>query len=125
MSALRGACHCGAITVTLPEGAFGVVACHCDDCQKLHGNYFAMIAAPADAVVLTGGEHLRVYESSPAARRMFCDRCGSRIAKQAVGSDRWLVSVGLFGPTTGLRIRRQVWTDHKPDWYDLPASETP
>jgi hypothetical protein len=123
MTELSGRCHCGAITVTVPDGAFGVVACHCDDCQRMHGNYFAMVAAPAAAVRWTGEDHVRWYDSSPQARRAFCDRCGSRIAKQANGSDRMLVSVGLFGPTTGLRLRKHVWGDHKPDWYDLPPTE--
>lgn len=119
-----GRCHCGAISVTLPPDAAGVVLCHCDDCQTLHGNAFALFAAPADAVVLTGAEHLRWYDSSPAARRAFCDVCGSRIAKEPKGSGRLLVSAGLFGPATGARIRRQVWTEAKPDWYDLAQTET-
>ncbi len=118
-----GSCHCGAITVTVPIDAAGVIACHCDDCQKLHGNYFAMIAAPEAAVVLTGEAQHRWYVSSEKARRSFCAVCGSRVFKSANGSGRLLVSVGLFGPETGLRIRKQVFESAKPDWYDLPKTE--
>ena len=32
---LEGNCHCGAVRVSVPADAFGVVACHCGDCQKL------------------------------------------------------------------------------------------
>lgn len=120
---MTGSCHCGAITVTVPDDAFGVVACHCEDCQRLHGNYFAMLAAPAAAVTVAGAEHLRWYDSSPAARRSFCARCGSRVAKQANGSDRLLVSVGLFGRETGRRLRKHVYGASHPDWYDLPPTE--
>ena len=115
-----GRCHCGAVTVTLTSAGFGVIACHCDDCQKLHGNYFAMIAVASDDVDFTGVEHIRWYNSSEKVRRSFCDVCGSRIAKEPVDSGRMLVSVGLFGNKTGLRIRKQVFETSKPDWYDLP-----
>jgi hypothetical protein len=115
-----GRCHCGAVTVEVPPSSFGVLACHCDDCQRLHGNFFAFVAAPAADVVWTGEEHIRWYDSSPAARRSFCERCGSRLAKRPVGSDRVLVSVGLFGPDTGLRIAKELYADRKPDWYAHP-----
>lgn len=112
-----GRCHCGAVTVSVPASAFGVLACHCDDCQRLHGNFFAFVAAPAAEVRWTGEEHIRWYDSSPATQRAFCERCGSRLAKRPVGADRVLVSVGLFGPQTGLRIAKELYADRKPDWY--------
>jgi hypothetical protein len=125
MESLSGGCHCGAVTVTLPATAFGVVACHCEDCQRLHGNYFAMFAAPAGEVRIEGAEHLVVYRSGPKAERTFCGRCGSRFAKRADGSDRLLLSAGLFGKHTGARLRKHVWAESKPDWYDLPPVEAP
>ena len=118
-----GRCHCGAVTVTVPATAFGVVACHCGDCQKMHGNYFAMIAAPTADVRLEGEEHIRWYSSSESSRRAFCEVCGSRIAKEQLGSGRLLLSIGLFGPTTGLRVRKNVYAASKPDWYPLPAED--
>lgn len=116
-----GRCHCGAVTVTVPATAAGVIACHCDDCQRLHGNFFAFVAAPSAEVSWGGEEHVRWYESSPKARRAFCDRCGSRLAKEAYGSGRTLVSMGLFGPETGLHLQRHLYADHHPDWYPTPS----
>ena len=118
---LRGACHCGAVQVRLPPGAAGVIACHCDDCQRMHGNFFALIAAPAAEVQLDGGDALTWYASSPKARRAFCARCGSRVAKQAVGADRLLLSAGLFGRETGMKLVRHLFADSRPDWYALPS----
>ena len=118
-----GRCHCGAVELRVPGDAFGVVACHCDDCQKMHGNFFAMIAAPTASVAVTGAEAMRWYASSEHVRRSFCGTCGSRLVKEAAGSGRWLISVGLFGPRTGRAIRKQVWEGSKPDWYALPATE--
>ncbi len=122
MSELLGQCHCGGVKVSVPQQACGVVACHCEDCQRLHGNFFAMLAAPADSVVWSGDLQPQWYDSSPASRRAHCPRCGSRLAKQARDSNRVLVSAGLFSRHLPRRIERQVFTESKPDWYDLPAS---
>lgn len=122
----QGHCHCGAVQLRVArERAFGVVACHCSDCQRLHGNFFAMLAAERDAVALDGEDALVHYASSATVTRSFCRHCGSRIAKDAQGSPRLLLAMGLFGRDTGLAIRRQVWTDAHPDWYALPPTETP
>lgn len=111
-----GHCHCGAVTVEVPATAAGVITCHCDDCQRLHGNFFAFLAAPTAEVRWTGESHMQWYNSSPAARRAFCARCGSRLAKAPVGGERMLVSIGLFGPVTGRRVVKELYADHKPDW---------
>jgi len=69
---LEGACHCGRVRVTVPGAAAGIVACHCADCQKLHGNFFAMLVADRAEVVWHGEEHITWYRSSPASERGFC-----------------------------------------------------
>lgn len=121
---LHGRCHCGAVQVRVPAATFGVVACHCDDCQKMHGNFFAMLAADRTAVQIEGADALQSYASSATVRRTFCRHCGSRVAKDAPGNPRLLLAAGLFGTATGKRIRKNVWAQGKPDWYDLPAEET-
>lgn len=118
---IEGTCHCGAVRVSVPADTTGVVACHCGDCQKMHGNFFAMLAADRGAVQWSGEDSIRWYDSSEKSRRGFCARCGSRLAKDAHGSPRLLVSVGLFDPRLQRRIVRQVFTESKPDWYDLPS----
>lgn len=118
---MKGACHCGAIEVEVPDDAFGVVACHCGDCQKLHGNFFAMLAVDrASLAIVDARQNLRVYESSPKAKRTFCGACGSRIAKDPNGSPKVLVSIGLFDRTTPRRVEKNVYVESKPDWYDVP-----
>lgn len=123
MSTLVGACHCGAVTVTLPDDAFGVVLCHCGDCQRLHGNAFAMLVADPAQVHWQGEAHIGRYRSSERAERTFCTRCGSRLAKEPVGAARVMISVGLFPADLPRRIRKHVFEHSKPAWYDLPAVE--
>ena len=118
---LRASCHCGAVTLTLPAASAGVLACHCGDCQKMHGTYNAFLAAPMAEVGLEGGDALVWYRSSEAARRAFCGTCGARVLKEVTAAGRWLVSAGLIDGPTGRRIIRNLWAEAKPDWYDLPA----
>ncbi len=121
---LNARCHCGKVHLTLPATAAGVLACHCDDCQKMHGNFNAFLAVPVVDVEVSGTEHLVWYQSSAAARRAFCATCGARVLKEVTEAGRWLISAGLIEGPTGRRIIKNLWADSKPDWYDLPAVAT-
>jgi hypothetical protein len=93
-----------------------VVVCHCTDCQKLHGNAFALLAAERDAVRWSGEEHISWYASSSANERSFCARCGSRLAKRPVEGTRIMVSAGLFAPGLPRGAVRHLWTEQRPLW---------
>ena len=118
---LSASCHCGAVHLTLPAEAAGVLACHCGDCQKMHGNFNAFLAVPIADIAIDGEGALVWYQSSEAARRAFCGTCGARVVKEATTAGRWLISAGLVDGSTGKRIIRNLWEESKPDWYDLPA----
>jgi hypothetical protein len=117
---LSATCHCGAIRLTLPADAAGVLACHCGDCQKMHGNFNAFVAVSRDALAVTGEEALVWYQSSEGSRRAFCGTCGARVVKEQTAAGRWLVSAGLIDGPTGKHILKNLWAQSKPDWYDLP-----
>lgn len=115
---LHGACHCGRVRVTMPAESAGVVVCHCADCQKLHGNSFALFAADRAVVQWEGEEHIRWYRSSPANERSFCDHCGSRLAKRPVEGTRIMVSAGLFDHTLPREVIKNLWLEQKPAWVE-------
>jgi|APEBP8051073178_1049388.scaffolds.fasta_scaffold00002_342 hypothetical protein len=119
---LTATCHCGRVQIDLPAVSAGVLACHCGDCQKMHGNFNAFLAAPRADMVVTGEEALVWYASSEASRRAFCGTCGSRVVKEVTAAGRWLISAGLVDGPTGKRIIRNLWEQSKPDWYDLPRT---
>lgn len=119
---LSATCHCGAVHLTLPADAAGVLACHCGDCQKLHGNFNAFLAAPRSSIDIRGEDALVWYQTSATSRRAFCGTCGARVVKELTEAGRWLVSAGLIDGPTGKRIIRNLWETSKPDWYDLPAA---
>jgi hypothetical protein len=118
---LHGRCHCGGVAFNIPANSAGVVACHCEDCRKMHGNYNAMLAAPRADVQIESDTTLHWYDSSEKAKRGFCTVCGSRLFKDNHGSDRLMVSAGSIDGPTDKRIIRNLWEPSKGDWYDLPA----
>lgn len=124
---LRGACHCGRVQVTIPARSAGVVVCHCTDCQKLHGNAFALFAADAADVRWEGEEHIRWYASSQANERSFCGHCGSRLAKRpteaSAQAGRILVSAGLFDAAAGRSVTKHLWLEQKPAWVEAARTE--
>jgi hypothetical protein len=118
---LHASCHCGRVRATLPATAAGVLACHCADCRKMHGNFNAFLATPIAEVHLEGAEALVWYQSSAEARRAFCGACGARVLKEATAAGRWLVSAGLLDGPSGKRIVKNLWEASTPDWYDPPV----
>lgn len=121
---LHASCHCGRVRITLPASSAGILACHCGDCQKLHGNFNAFLAAPRADLTVTGEDALVWYQSSPDSRRAFCGTCGARVAKEQTAAGRWLVSAGLIDGPTGRHFLRNLWAQSKPDWYALPDVAT-
>lgn len=120
MSEITGSCHCGRVRVHMPADSAGVVACHCADCQKLHGNFFALLAAERSSVRWEGQEHIHWYRSSEANERGFCKHCGSRLAKRPVEGNRIMVSAGLFDRTLPRRTIKNLWLEQKPAWSQAP-----
>lgn len=120
---LHASCQCGRVRIALPATAAGVLVCHCGDCQKMHGNFNAFLAASAAEVELSGAEALVWYQSSATSRRAFCGTCGARVLKEVTPAGRWLISAGLIDGPVGKRIIRNLWEQSKPDWYDLPGVE--
>jgi hypothetical protein len=104
----------------MPDASAGVIACHCADCQKLHGNFFAMVVAERRPCAGRARAHIRWYRSSPANERGFCSECGSRLAKRPVEGAKIMVSAGLFDGPRRARVIKNVWLEQKPDWYDAP-----
>ncbi len=113
---LKGACLCGAVTVTADPPAPGFGACHCGMCRKWSGG--PLLALPCGpGVTLTGEDAVTVYDSSPWAERGFCSRCGTHLFYRVKHNQEYHVPVGLFDDTEGVSFALQVFIDKKPPHY--------
>jgi len=127
MSSLRGSCQCGGVRFTLAQAPTDATACHCAQCRKQSGHYFASANVPKSAVQLEGAENVTWYQSSEKVRRGFCSRCGSWLFWEPTRRDWTSVALGSIDGPTGVRLERHIFVAEKGDYYaiadGLPQNE--
>lgn len=127
MPRLQGACNCGAVKFTLAQAPTEATACHCGQCRKQSGHYFASANVPKAAVQIVGLEDITWYQSSEMVRRGFCSNCGCWLFWEPVSRDWTSVALGSLEGSTGLTLERHIFVAHKGDYYaiadELPQNE--
>ena len=75
----KGSCLCGGVSFVVTGDLGAPDACHCVQCRKQSGHFFASTNVPRKALVITGEESVSWYQSSAKVRRGFCSVCGSSL----------------------------------------------
>jgi hypothetical protein len=114
-----GGCLCGAVKFEIDGPMRDVVACHCGQCMKTHGNFGAYSATDKDKLKFTEDHGLTWFISSDTARRGFCRECGASLFWEPNFADYTAVAAGALDNPTGLKLVRHIFTDDKPDWYEI------
>src|SRR6478735_5160721 len=73
----QGSCLCGAVRFRTRGALRGVVYCHCSQCRKQSGHFYAATNVADADIVIEGTESITWYEASAFAGRGFCKTCGS------------------------------------------------
>jgi hypothetical protein len=83
-----GGCLCGAVRFEVRPPTKWCAHCHCSLCRRAHGTAFVTWfgVERQQFGLVSGDEHLSWYQSTPDARRGFCNRCGSTLFFE---SQRW------------------------------------
>ena len=115
----KGSCSCGAVSWEVEGEMRPVVACHCTQCRKQTGHYFAATNTSNDNLTITGGDHLTWYEASESAKRGFCKHCGSALFWKPDGRDYTSILAGSIDGDSGLKLREHIFVADKGDYYDL------
>jgi hypothetical protein len=116
---LKGSCQCGAVRIELTQAPVSATACHCVQCRKQSGHYFASANVPKPAVRVTGGEHITWYTSSDKVRRGFCARCGSWLFWEPLQRDWTSIALGAIDGPTRVQLERHIFVAEKGDYYTL------
>jgi hypothetical protein len=125
----KGSCLCGRVSFTVSGDLGATDACHCVQCRKQSGHYFASANVPRTALVVTGEENVTWYQSSARVRRGFCSTCGSFLFWDPLARDWTGIALGAFDTPTGTHLEKHIFVAEKGDYYDiidgLPQEMTP
>jgi len=121
-----GGCLCGAVRFRFGLPALWVAHCHCSMCRRAQGAGFVTWVGADEArfALESGGDVLRRFQSSAAATRSFCSRCGSPLFFQ---SSRWPgevhVTLASLDDPTGLDPQAHAYWSSRAPWADWSGRE--
>jgi hypothetical protein len=123
-----GSCGCGAVQFTTFGPLRGIVYCHCSQCRKQSGHFFAATNVADSNIEIEGAESITWYSGSEVARRGFCRVCGSALFWKHDELDTISVLAGAFDTPSGLVADSHIFVADKGDYYEiddgLPQFET-
>ena len=119
---ITGACLCGTVsfevTAPLPKGD----ACHCAQCRRWSGHFFASVDVKRTALTVQHDKSLSWYQSSEKVRRGFCQHCGSSLFFDPVDRQKhdWIgVALGAFDSATQTELEMHIFVEEQGDYYTL------
>lgn len=115
----QGRCLCGTVTVAVEGELASPTFCHCSQCRRQTGLYYATTAAPLAQVSFTGDAVIGRYRASEDAERGFCTVCGSALFWKRDGDDAISLMAGLFDGPTDLVGGKHIFVGDKGDFYEL------
>lgn len=115
----RGSCLCGAVRLEIDGELHAPDACHCSQCRRMTGHYWASTDVPDAQLRVSGAEHVRWYQSSATVKRGFCATCGSVLFWKPLQRDTTAVSMGALEAPTGTQLARHIFVADKGDYYRI------
>jgi hypothetical protein len=118
----RGSCLCGAVTFEVSGELPAPDACHCRNCRKQSGHFFASTDVPKSSLRVEGEGRVGWYQSSEKVRRGFCATCGSTLFWDPVFRDWIGVAMGAFDTPTQTTLGVHIFVAGKGDYYEIADS---
>ena len=114
-----GACLCGAVQYAVDGPLSNVIYCHCTQCRKTTGHYFASTSCLREHLTIIVDRGLRWYESSPEAKRGFCEHCGSSLFWSYKEAPSIAILAGSLDVPTGLKADAHIFVADASDYYTI------
>lgn len=125
MPQVTGGCFCGAVRFSIDLPSKWCAHCHCSMCRRVHGaGYVTWVGVNSEHFnILQDDGHLLWFESSPGARRGFCNKCGSSMLFE---SARWSgethIALACLDQPIDRKPQAHAYYDAHVDW--MPLDET-
>lgn len=120
LPSLTGGCLCGAVHYRLSGEPRGIINCFCSQCRKTSGHHVAATSVANTDFELLRDDSLKWYQSSPQARRGFCNDCGSSLFWQRQEGDTISIMAGTIDSPTGLATVENIFTRDMSDYHEMP-----
>lgn len=114
-----GSCLCGKVKFRVAGPLSDVVFCHCGQCRRQTGLYYASTNAANEDLSIGGEAEVTWYESSEHGRRGFCRHCGSALFWKYEGGDHISIQAGTLDKPTNLSLAYHIFCADKGDFYDI------
>ena len=114
-----GSCLCGAVRFAVAGDLAPPDACHCSQCRKQSGHFWASTDIEKDRLTIDGEEAVRWYQASEKVRRGFCGTCGSFLFWEPIGRAKIAIGMGAFDDPTGTRLGHHIFVADKGDYYEI------
>jgi hypothetical protein len=114
-----GGCLCGAVRFVTTGPLREVVFCHCSQCRKQSGLYFAATSVPAEALELAGEDSITWFSASGFAKRGFCRVCGSALFWRPNDQQRYAILAGAFDDPSCLVPGYHICTEGRAEFYSI------
>ena len=115
----KGSCLCGGVSFSVAGDLGRPAVCHCSQCRKQSGHYWASTDVPRAAVTLQGADKVAWYRSSEKVRRGFCSTCGASLFWDPILKDTIGIAMGAFDQPTGTHLGIHIFVADKGDYYDI------
>lgn len=112
-------CLCGNVAFTIKGDLPAPNACHCGQCRKQSGHYWASTDVLREALEFQQDEGLNWFTSSENIRRGFCGNCGSFLFWDPEKNDKIAVSMGSLDVPTNTNLSKHIFVADKGDYYDI------
>lgn len=115
----KGSCLCGAVSFAVTAPLPPPDACHCSQCRKQSGHFWASTDVARAALTIHGTDNLTWFRSSEKVQRGFCSTCGSFLFWDSIKKDRIAIAMGAFDGLTDIRLGVHIHVADKGDYYDI------
>lgn len=121
---LKGKCLCGAVSFEAARDNGKADACHCRQCRRWSGHYWASVNANIETLIfLSGEDRVGWHQSSDLVRRGFCRECGSALFWHPVNhkdyAHRIGIAAGSLDAPSGVKLTEHIFVADKGDYYEI------
>jgi hypothetical protein len=114
-----GACLCSAVKFRVDGPMREIVFCHCGQCRRQTGLYYASTNVADTDLTIEGAENITWYQSSKEGRRGFCKHCGSALFWKYDGQEQISIQAGSLDKPTQLTPGYHIFCADKGDFYEI------